>query len=323
MYKRNRWADIADDDCVSRPGGIIDMNALTDLEPLQPPALPPSGFAEIQRYGGIIQKATGTYDVSRGAMAGAQETATTTIALQNVAEIRFKTMAILAERQFIRPLGNLMIRYNRIYMTRPRQVRILGNDFMLDPSSAMPGLPGNMGAPGMMNPGLPPQGTPPMPPAGAPSSPMPAMFGGGMNFMQIAKEDLAEDPDIYAVGAALEVGVNKDMQINNLMKFLQITANPIFLQNPLYSINFGAILERLPYLMNIKLKAPLVTQGNPMLAYQEIQKEQQLADGMMMNEIQGGMPPGAAMTGGGPPSPPSRVKGELSKSTVNQGGEGE
>ena len=135
----------------------------------------------------------------------------------------------------------------------------------------------------------------------------------GNKFIEVSKENLAEDPDIYAVGAALDVGVSKDMQLNNILKFLQISANPIFMQNPLFSINHAALIERMPYLMNLKLKQPVVTKGNPMLAYQEIQQEKQLADGMMMQEIQGGMPPGALANQGGPPS---RTKGELAKSEV-------
>lgn len=320
MYKKNRWADIDDDDLISRPGGVIEMNSLGDLEALLPPQLPGAAFTEIGRFESLIQKATGTYDVSRGAVAERQETATTTIALQNVAEIRFKTMAILCERQFIRPLGSLMIRYNKIYMTQPRQIRILGNDFMLDPSTAqmgggMPqGPQGGGGMPQMpgMGGGMSPQmgGLPQMPPG---------LMGGGNQFVTVSKDNLAEDPDIYAVGAALEVGVSKDMQLNNILKFLQISANPAFMQNPLFSINHAALIERMPYLMNLKLKQPVITQGNPMLAYQEIQKEQAMADAMMQTDIAGGMPPGASTQEGGIPS---RTKGELAKSSNpdNQGG---
>jgi len=301
MYKKNRWADISDDDLVSRPGGVIEMNSLQDLEALNPPMMQPNVFTEIARFESIIQKSSGTFDVARGAVAERQETATTTIALQNVAEIRFKTMAILAERQFIRPLGNLMIRYNKIYMTQPRQIRIIGNDFMLDPSTAT--------APqGQQMPGVPPQ-------QGAQQIPgsLPPLMGGGEQFATISRDNLAEDPDIYAVGAALEIGVSKEMQLNNILKFLQISANPMFAQNPLFSINHAALIERMPYLMNLKLKQPVITKGNPMLAYQEIMQEKSLADGVMMGEIQGGMPPGTMTKPGGPPS---RTKGELAKSDV-------
>lgn len=308
MYKKNRWADIDDDDLVSRPGGVIEMNSLGDLEALQPPNLPGAAFAEIGRFESIIQKTTGTFDVARGAVSERQETATTTIALQNVAEIRFKTMAMLAERQFIRPLGSLMIRYNKLYMTQPRQIRILGNDFMLDPSTAQEQRPATSQ---QLPPGTPPQV----------AQMLPALIGGGDKFVEVSKDNLAEDPDIYAVGAALEIGASKDMQLNNILKFLQISSNPIFMQNPLFTINHAALIERMPYLMNLKLKQPVITKGNPMLAYAEMQQEKQLADGMMMSKIQGGMPPGSsAMRPGGPPSPqgemPSRTKGELAKSEV-------
>lgn len=306
MYKKSKWSDIDDDDLVSRPGGVVEMNALTDLEPLNAPILPSQAFAEIGRYENIVQKATGTFDVSRGSVAERQETATTTIALQNVAEIRFKTMAILAERQVIRPLGSMMIKYNKVYMTQPKQIRVLGRDFMLDPSTAamqgpmgMPGQASVMGGGpmggGMMQPQAMPQANP--------------MFGGGDQFLTVSKDTLVDDPDIYAVGAALEVGASKDMQLNNILKFLQIVSNPVLMQNPLYSINFPAIIERIPYLMNLKLKQPAIMQGNPMLAYQEIQQEKQLADGMMVQQMQQQMAPQEG--------PPSRTKGELKKSEVD------
>ena len=304
MYKKVRWSEIDDDDCVSRPGGVIEMNSLGDLEPLALPAFPPAAFGEISRFEGKIQKASGVFDVARGT-GDPNAPATTTIALQNVAEIRFKTMAMLAERQFIRPLGSNMIRYNRVYMSQPRQIRVIGNDFLLDPSNQqMGGMNPQMGQ-------------------GAPGMGMQDPNQGG--FIEVSKENLAQDPDIYAVGAALEIGTSKEMQLNNMLKFMQVTANPAFMQNPLFSIDYSALVERFPYLMNMKLKRPVVMKGNPMLAYQEMQQQKAqeqaqqqgdraIADQMMIQHMtgQGGGPPGGP---GGAPVP-SRVEGELKKSDV-------
>lgn len=293
MYLKSRWADIDEDQLVSRPSGFIDVDDINNsIKRLDTGDVIGSVFPEIGRLEGKIQKALGTYDVAVGAMPARQETATTTISLQNVAEIRFKTMAILFERMFIRPLGNMMIKLDKAYMGRNRQVRVMGNDFML---------------------------------------------GGQEQFISIGPEDIVENPDVYAVGAALEVGASKEMQLNNIMKFLSIVSNPVFQQSPLYSVDYGVILERIPYLLNIKLKGPIVTDGNPQLAYAEMQQEKQLADQMLGQQMSGDMqmqnqmkmaqmqmamqPPGPPPPGA-PPMPeeedensdlPPRVQGELNQ----------
>jgi hypothetical protein len=138
----------------------------------------------------------------------------------------------------------------------------------------------------------------------------------GDQYAVMSRDQLAVNADIYAVGAALEVGASKEMRLQKIMQAIQIMANPMFQQNPLMSVDIWAAIEQIPYLLDLKLKRPLIMQGNPMLAQQERMQDQQLANQMMQQEMQAGMPPGAMAMGmmqGGPQGPPSRTKGELAK----------
>lgn len=278
MWKMVKWADIDEDQLVSRPGGVVEVNQLQDLESLTFPAVFQNAYPEIQRIEGKIQKASGAFDVVRGMTPENQQTATTTITLANSGEIRFKTMMMQIERQFIRPLGNWMIRLNDKYMPQQKRIRVLGNDMFTQQ--------------------------------------------GAQSFLTVSKEMLVNNPDIYAVGAALEVGVNKEMQLQKILQVLQIFTNPIFQQNPLKSVDIWAAAEQVPYLMNLKLKRPLISDGNPMLAYQQMMMDQQIANQMVQQEMMAGAPPGAMATGQMPTQGvPSRVKGELKKGPQGEDGD--
>jgi hypothetical protein len=278
MWKKNKWADIDDNQLVSTPGGIVDVNQMTDLEPLEMQDIVPSVFPEKAEYRQQIQKAMGTFDYAKGNAPGRQEAATTVIALQNVAEIRFKTMALYFERMVVRPLGNMLIKLNKQYMNGPREIRILG-DIALETGMEQ------------------------------------------AQFQTVAPDDLVINPDIYAVGAAMDVGVSKEMQLKNVMSFLTILAgSPQLMMNPLYYVDFVPILKVLPSLLNLKLGSPLVVErGNPLVAHQEVQREQQMEDQMIMGLMgaQGQMEADKQKEG---EKVPSRTKGELKKSKVKTGG---
>lgn len=270
MWKINRYAGIDEDQLVSAAGGFVEVNSMTDLEPIETPDIVPSVSMEVARFENKIQKALGTYDVARGELPNRQETATTTIALQNVAEIRFKTMALTFDRTYLRNLGKYQLRLNKKYMSPQMQIRIMNNDALY-------------------------------------------LEGNEQGFATITKEDILEDPDIMAVGATTEVGFSKEAQLRQIAQFLQITSNPVFHQNPMYSIDYSAVLERLPYLLNIKLRRPLVISVNPVMAYQQMAGQEQMANQLAMQGIQSGLSPeDMAMMMSGMPIP-SRVKGELQK----------
>ena len=208
-----------------------------------------------------------------------QEAATTVISLQQVAEIRFKTMTVMFERQVIRPLGNMLLKLNGMYMGPEKQVRIIGREDAME----------------YMQP----------------------------QYEMITPADIVTNPDIYAVGASVDPSISKQMQLESLMQWMGIVgSNPQLMMNPMYGIDWGVIIEELPYLLNLKLKRPLVLPFNPQLGYQEAQNEQALADQMMMQQMGMAMqppPPPGGEEGG--EELPSRVKGELKKKEEKEGGE--
>jgi hypothetical protein len=280
MWKASRLGEIDPDQLISSPGNVIDVNNITDLEPLEKNDITGSVFPEIQRLEGKIKMAAGVYDYAVGASPQRQEAATTVISLQQVAEIRFRQIIMMFERQVIRPLGNMMLKLDKALMPPMRQIRILGRNAVSQMQEEM--------------------------------------------FEQISPQDIVESPDIYAVGASLEVGMSKQAQLDNLMKFLQIwTSVPGLMLNPMFSLNYALFAEEIPYLLNLRLKGPPVLPNNPQLAYNEVQGDKQLADQMMINQM-GHM---AAQQVSGPQEPPdeqggaaeaekkapSRTKGELAK----------
>lgn len=281
MFLYNRNADVDPDEFVSSPGGAIAVNDVDrDVRRFDMGDIASSVFPEISRLEGKIQKALGTYDYAAGGAPQRQEAATTVISLQQVAEIRFKTIAIYFERQIIRPLGNMLLKLNKRMMDGQRQVRILGRE--------------------AQQPFAPPE------------------------FEQMGPEDVVENADIYAVGAAIDPSVSKQMQLDSLMKFMSIVAgNPQLMMSPMWGIDWSVVIEELPYLLDLKLKRPLVLPTNPELAYQELKQDESMADQMLMGQMQ--MMQGAAMGGMGGPPPgesvpdknareaPSRTKGETAK----------
>jgi len=281
MYKVNRFADIDPNQLVSSPGGVVEMNQMSDLEVLDSPSLPGEAFAEIGRLENKIQKALGTYDYAAGGAPQRQEAATTVISLQQVAEIRFKAMAILFERQIVQPLGNIMLKLNKEYMGPQRQVRIVGRPAIEDMQDAQ--------------------------------------------FEQVGQDDIVVNADIYAVGAALDPGVNKQQQLEKLERFLAVIAgNPTIMMNPMFGVNLSPLLEAYPYLLDLHkiIKEPIITAVNPMLAYEQMQKDEDMADQAMMQQMGAMQAMGQSQMESeqaqsvpdkSAANAPSRTKGELKK----------
>jgi len=243
-YKISKYGEIDQDDLVSAPGMIVPMADMGDLEPIDTPDIVGSVFGEVNRLEGKVQKAVGTYDYAVGGSPQRQEAATTVISLQQVAEIRFKTILMNFERQFIRPLGNMMLKmYKAGFMGPEREIRILGIQDSMGPQEA--------------------------------------------EFATVSAEDIAHDPDIYAMGAMMNVGMSKAHQLDGVMKLLTIiSGNPQLMMHPTISYDISVLIEELPYLLDLRLKRPIVVQGNPMMELQRQQQQQQLSDQLMMSMAQ-------------------------------------
>lgn len=282
VFKYNKHADINPDEMVMSPGGMIGVNQMSDIEVFEVQDIIGSVFPEVGRLENKIQKASGVYDYAAGSAPQRQEAATTVISLQQVAEIRFKTIAVYFERQIIRPMGNMMLKLNKRMLTKPREIRILGREAMM------------------------PYNQP--------------------EFETISSEDIVENPDIYAVGAAIDPTVSKQMQLDALMKFMTIVGgNPQLMMSPMFGIDWSVIIEELPYLLDIKLKRPLVMQANPELAYSEMKADEGMADSMLMGQMQAmqGMamapPGGESVPDKSARNAPSRTKGELKGGKKSKG----
>jgi len=259
MYLVNKHAGIDRDQLVSMPGGAIEVNMPTDVVPLETPDIIRSVWPEVARFEGKIKGALGVHDAVAGARPSGNEPATTTISLQQMAEIRFKTMTILFERQVIRPLGNMLIKMNKKFMLVPRQIRIVGQEHMLGASQN--------------------------------------------NYENVDPSDIVVDPDIHAVGAAIDPSVSSKMQLDGIMQFMGVvTSNPALMMNPMFGIDWSVIIEELPRLLNIKLRRPLVLPTNPILERADEEMKKQMAQQMLMAQMSSMFGGDEKKEGGGEPA---------------------
>lgn len=108
MWLRRRNADIPDEDLVSRPNGIIDVDDINkDIKRLDTGTINHQSYMEEENVKKDIQNASGVFDHTRGLNSGKTDTATEVVRLQNAAEARFYEKVMLMENQGIRKLAFL------------------------------------------------------------------------------------------------------------------------------------------------------------------------------------------------------------------------
>jgi len=129
MWKILRGADINPKQLVSRPGGIIEVDEMNDIEAL--PMTDVTGQSVEQAIENVrrdIDNANGVYDYARGETTDRRETATTASILSTAANERFKLKITLIEDIGIRRLASLLIQLDQQYIDTNRCVYILGEN---------------------------------------------------------------------------------------------------------------------------------------------------------------------------------------------------
>lgn len=131
MWKVVRGADIDLKQLVSRPGGIIEVDDMDDIQELE---IQDTTRASIENVIELVRRdmdnADGVYDYARGETTDRRETATTASILSQAANERFKLKVTLMEDMGIRRLGVLLVQLNQQYITTTKAIRILGEDGM-------------------------------------------------------------------------------------------------------------------------------------------------------------------------------------------------
>lgn len=124
MWLRLRGSDISDEDLISRPNGIIDVDSMEDLQPLPTGDIPSVAFASEERINAEIQRVLGTPANVRGAEAGKSQTATEASITAESAGTRFGAKTALFEDLGIKRLALMMDLNNQQFVSDERAARI-------------------------------------------------------------------------------------------------------------------------------------------------------------------------------------------------------
>lgn len=131
MWKVIRGADIDVRQLISRPGGIIEVDDMNDVQELQMTDLSGNAIENvIEMVRRDMDNADGVYDYARGETTDRRETATTASLLSRAANERFNLKVKLIEDLGMRRLGMLLTQLNQQYIDTEKAIRILGQDGM-------------------------------------------------------------------------------------------------------------------------------------------------------------------------------------------------
>ena len=124
MWKRLRGADIADEDLISRPNGIVDVDDMGSLEPIQMPDLPQSAFLSEDILHQNMENALGTPPVIRGVEGKSGSTATEISTMNENALGRFEARVRLFEDIGINRMAMMMDLNNQQFITDKRIAKV-------------------------------------------------------------------------------------------------------------------------------------------------------------------------------------------------------
>ena len=128
MWKVLSSSELNPEHLISRPGGVIQVNDMNEIEPLPVEDVTASAYAEEAEIKRDIDRTMGVYEYARGETTDRRETATTASILSNAANERFKMKVQLMEDMGLRRLGLMLIQLNQQYIDHERVIRIVGDD---------------------------------------------------------------------------------------------------------------------------------------------------------------------------------------------------
>lgn len=126
MWKVRRTADIDESELVSRPHGVIYVDAPDDVEVFAMPDVTASAYRDEEVIKLDMDNAVGTPDVVRGATPHRRQTATETATRASSAGIRFDVKIAIFETLGLKRMAYLMDCNNQQFIDAPRVVRLFG-----------------------------------------------------------------------------------------------------------------------------------------------------------------------------------------------------
>lgn len=129
MWVKSRFADIDDNQLVSRPWGTIETNDMEGLRPLERPPVTQDALIEARQLEEDIKTTSGVVDYFRGTQGpGQPDTATAVERLTAGAQSRFSARIKSTQNTLIKGLWQVMIRLNIQNLGPEVAVRIAGKD---------------------------------------------------------------------------------------------------------------------------------------------------------------------------------------------------
>lgn len=234
MWLVNSSLGIDTENLFSRAGRVIKVDGSIGEDSIRP--LSPdlrginTAYEEIQFLWNAIQQATGIIeDTVQGAPASRRQTKAEFQGRQENVLTRLMLEARLAEENFVEPLANMMVALNKQFLDVPHEVKILGNDAIVNPITGFP----------------------------LPQEPI------TIDNM----EDVNHDYRARAVGSTQMLG--KQMQQNQLMTLMQVMGgNPVGMQMVNWTAFFRQVFDAFQLRNVDELLNPSPTQLNMMAAQQ-------------------------------------------------------
>ncbi|MBT9168877.1 MAG: hypothetical protein DDT19_02227 [Syntrophomonadaceae bacterium] len=124
MYKVLKTAGIEPADLVSRPGGLVWVDRMDDIEPFNFTPPPSEAYMEENIVKEDIQEATATYAETRGAQSRRDRTATEHAIRERASSIRFEVKSMLFESFGLKRLGMFYDLLNQQFIDDVKQVRV-------------------------------------------------------------------------------------------------------------------------------------------------------------------------------------------------------
>ncbi len=122
----SRAAGIDADDLIMRPGQIIWANDVNQVKPLVQGGLTPLGIQEEQVARFDVQEATGNWGYNQGQVPNRREAATTVLALQRAAGLRFTAKIRWNEESALKRSAQIRMANAQQFLTDERWIRITG-----------------------------------------------------------------------------------------------------------------------------------------------------------------------------------------------------
>lgn len=124
MWKKLRGTDIDENDLISRAGGVVEVDNMEDLQPIEMPDIPQSAFISEEKLGMEIQRALGTPANIRGAQSSDDQTATEASITAQAAQTRFGTKISIFQDKGIKRMAMMMDLNNQQFICDERAARV-------------------------------------------------------------------------------------------------------------------------------------------------------------------------------------------------------